>query len=188
MAAEHVMLLDELHAANLEAELDLWRHLLQMDLTATIKAEVRRTRRADEVGPRRTRARRRSAAVTDFLWLRILDVAARARASATYEHDGELVLEVTDDLDGDARSGRGSLPAHRPRRHGSLRANGRGRRPHDRRPRPVGGVTSAGTRLDGREPDAAVRRAPARRACAEADRPAPDGRPPVVLDLVLIRD
>src|SRR5215210_7861963 len=43
MAAEHVMLLDELHATNLGAELDLWRHLLQMDLTATIKAEVRGT-------------------------------------------------------------------------------------------------------------------------------------------------
>ena len=43
MAPEHVMLLDELHGMTLEAELDLWRHLLQMDLTATIKAEVRRS-------------------------------------------------------------------------------------------------------------------------------------------------
>src|SRR5262245_3017197 len=41
-APQHLLRLDELHATTLEAELDLWRHLSQMDLVSTIRAEVRR--------------------------------------------------------------------------------------------------------------------------------------------------
>jgi predicted acetyltransferase len=100
MAAEHVMLLDELHATNLEAELDLWRHLLQMDLTATIKAEVRRTAEPLKWVLSNPRAAQ-VAGVTDFLWLRILDVP-RVLGDRRYDHDGEVVLEVTDQLDGAA--------------------------------------------------------------------------------------
>ena len=49
-------------------------------------------------------ARRRARAVqvgglTDFLWVRVLDVA-RVLGERGYDHDGELVLEVVDDLDG----------------------------------------------------------------------------------------
>lgn len=100
MAAEHVMLLDELHATNLAAELDLWRHLLQMDLTATIKAEVRRTAEPLKWALSNPRAAQVSG-VTDFLWLRILDVA-RVLGDRRYDHDGEVVLEVTDELGGAA--------------------------------------------------------------------------------------
>ena len=98
MAAEHVMLLDELHGATLEAELDLWRHLLQMDLTATIKAEVRRTHEPLKwllADPRAAQV----TGTTDFLWVRVLDVA-RVLGERHYDHDGELVLEVADDLGG----------------------------------------------------------------------------------------
>ena len=98
MAPEHVMLLDELHAVTPDVELDLWRHLLQMDLTATIKAEVRRPMEPLKwhlADPRAVQV----AGLTDFLWLRILDVA-RVLGERRYEHDGQLVLEVVDDLDG----------------------------------------------------------------------------------------
>ena len=100
MAPEHVMLLDELHGVTIEAELDLWRHLLQMDLTATIKAEVRRSMEPLKwhVGdPRSVQV----GGLTDFLWVRVLDVA-RVLGERAYDHDGELVLEVVDVLDGAA--------------------------------------------------------------------------------------
>ena len=50
---------------------------------------------------------------SDFLWLRIFDVA-RFLSARRYEHDGELVLEVVDDLDGVAgpASGRYRLVVH----------------------------------------------------------------------------
>ena len=98
MAPEHVMLLDELRGVTLEAELDLWRHLLQMDLTATIKAEVRRSAEPLKwhlADPRAVQV----TGLTDFLWVRVLDVA-RVLGERAYERDGELVIEVTDDLDG----------------------------------------------------------------------------------------
>ena len=98
MAAEHVMLLDELHGETLEAELDLWRHLLQMDLTATIKAEVRRTHEPLKwqlADPRAVQV----TGTTDFLWLRVLDVAG-VLGRRRYDHDGELVLEIVDELGG----------------------------------------------------------------------------------------
>ena len=98
MAPEHVMQLDELRGASLEAELDLWRHLLQMDLTGTIKAEVRRSLEPLKwhlADPRAVQV----TGLTDFLWVRVLDVA-RVLGARTYDHDGELVLEVVDDLGG----------------------------------------------------------------------------------------
>ena len=98
MAPEHAMILDELRATNVEAEVDLWRFLAQMDLTAVIKAEVRR-----EVEPfawylEDARAARVSSR-SDFLWVRPFDVP-RLLGARRYERDGELVLEVVDAVDG----------------------------------------------------------------------------------------
>lgn len=98
MRPEHRMLLDELHGASLAAELDLWRHLAQMDLTATIRAEVRREHEPMQWALDNPRA----AQVTgraDFLWVRLLDIE-KTLAARTYEHDAELVLEVLDELAG----------------------------------------------------------------------------------------
>ncbi|HET9852026.1 MAG TPA: GNAT family N-acetyltransferase [Candidatus Limnocylindrales bacterium] len=101
MAPDHVMLLDDLHGETPAAELDLWRHLAQMDLTATIRTEHPR-RPLEPV--KWLFSNPRVATVTgysDFLWLRIFDVA-RFLSARRYEQDGELVLEVVDDLDGRA--------------------------------------------------------------------------------------
>lgn len=98
MRPEHRMLLDELHGATPEAELDLWRHLGQMDLTATIQAEVRREHEPMQwvLGdPRAAQVSGRA----DFLWLRLLDIE-RALGARAYEAEGSLVLEVVDELGG----------------------------------------------------------------------------------------
>jgi predicted acetyltransferase len=104
MAPDHALLLDDLHGETLEAELDLWRHLAQMDLTATIRTE--HPRRSMEPlkwvlsNPRAVRV----SEPTDFLWLRVFDVPAFF-STRSYAHDGMIVVEVTDDV------GRSSGPA-----------------------------------------------------------------------------
>ena len=96
---DNVMLVDELRAVSVEVEIDLWRFLAGMDLTATIRAETRRERElliwylADARAARATK-------LNDFLWLRPLDVA-RLLGERTYDRDGALVLEVLDTV-GDA--------------------------------------------------------------------------------------
>lgn len=98
MRPEHRMFVDELHGATPEAELDLWRHLAQMDLTATITAEVRREHEPMQwllADPRAAQVSARA----DFLWVRLLDIE-KALAARTYEHDASLVIEVTDELAG----------------------------------------------------------------------------------------
>ena len=96
MYPEHRMLLDELHGTSGAVDVDLWRHLAQMDLTATIQAEVRREHEPMQWALSEPRAAQVSGR-SDFLWVRILDVP-RALASRTYERDGELVLHVIDRL------------------------------------------------------------------------------------------
>jgi predicted acetyltransferase len=98
MRPEHRMLLDELHAATMAAEMDLWRHLAQMDLTATIQAEVRREHEPMQWFLADARTAQVSGRA-DFLWVRLLDIE-RALAARHYERDGELVLEILDDLGG----------------------------------------------------------------------------------------
>jgi len=98
MVADNVLVLDELHALTDAAEIDLWRFLAEMDLTATIRADTRREREpmrwylADGRGTR-------GVGPVDFLWLRPLDVV-RLLGERRYERDGDLVIEVTDVVDG----------------------------------------------------------------------------------------
>jgi predicted acetyltransferase len=98
MMPDHKLLLDELHGVTEAAEIDLWRHLAQMDLTATIQAETRREHEPMQwalADPRMAQVSGRS----DFLWVRLLDVE-RALQARRYERDGALVLEIEDLLDG----------------------------------------------------------------------------------------
>ncbi|HTK44958.1 MAG TPA: GNAT family N-acetyltransferase [Patescibacteria group bacterium] len=95
---DNVLLLDELHGVTLAAELELWRYVLQMDLTATIRAETRREHEPLQWYLGDARAARVTA-LSDFLWLRPLDVERLLR-SRRYDRDGELVIAVTDVVDG----------------------------------------------------------------------------------------
>ena len=74
----------------------LWRFLLELDLVAEVRAF---TRGVDELLPALVSDVRgaKVASVEDHLWVRILDVPA-ALAARRYERDGELVLDVADDL------------------------------------------------------------------------------------------
>jgi predicted acetyltransferase len=98
MVADNVLALDELHALTEVAELDLWRHLAQMDITASIRADTRREREPVQWYLADARAARRQV-LSDFLWVRPLDVP-RLLGERSYERDGELTLEVTDRVDG----------------------------------------------------------------------------------------
>jgi predicted acetyltransferase len=95
---DHGMLVDELHGVTTAAEVDLWRFLAQMDLTATIKAE---NRRAQEPLPWYLADARaaRPTGPTEFLWVRPLDVP-KLLSARRYDRDGTLVVEVTDTVDG----------------------------------------------------------------------------------------
>jgi predicted acetyltransferase len=95
---DHTMLVDELHGVTTEAEIDLWRFLAQMDLTAVIKAENRRAREPLTWYLADARAARPNGP-SEFLWVRPLDVQ-RLLAARHYERDASLVLEVTDVVDG----------------------------------------------------------------------------------------
>jgi predicted acetyltransferase len=86
----------DLCAATPAAEARLWRFLAELDLIATVKA---RDRPVDDPLPwllDNARAARQTAR-TDFLWVRILDVAASLTARS-YGTPGRVVLEVVDPL------------------------------------------------------------------------------------------
>lgn len=84
----------DLFAASPEVEAVLWRAMLDVDLVQRVEA---RSRPLDDpirwrlVEPRQLR----TTGVTDWLWVRILDVAA-ALSARTYEATGTLVVEVDD--------------------------------------------------------------------------------------------
>jgi predicted acetyltransferase len=92
----HTVEVNYLAAATDEALTALWRFLFELDLVATVNVW---TRGVDEPLPALVSDVRgaKVTAVEDHLWVRILDVPAALR-SRTYERDGSLVLEVTDDL------------------------------------------------------------------------------------------
>jgi predicted acetyltransferase len=95
---DNLLLLDELHGVTLDAEIELWRYLAQMDLTATIRAETRREHEPLQWYLADARAARVTA-LADFLWVRPLDVERLLR-ERRYDRDGEVVLEITDVVDG----------------------------------------------------------------------------------------
>jgi predicted acetyltransferase len=74
----------------------LWQYCFDVDLVKVVEVVGRplddplRWRLAD---PRQVRVKRQQ----DYLWVRVLDVAA-ALSARSYAHDAELVLEVTDEL------------------------------------------------------------------------------------------
>jgi predicted acetyltransferase len=95
---DNVLVLDELYGLTQAAELDLWRYLVQMDLTDTIRAETRREREPMQWHLADGRAARMTG-LSDFLWLRPLDVP-RLLGERRYERDGEITIEVADSADG----------------------------------------------------------------------------------------
>jgi predicted acetyltransferase len=90
------VVLDELHATSVEAEVAMWRYLASLDLVATVAAD---TRRADEPlawyleDGRAFRLRD----MGEFLWVRLFDVPA-ALAGRGYERADRIVIEVVDRL------------------------------------------------------------------------------------------
>jgi predicted acetyltransferase len=114
------MLLDEMHGVTPAAEVELWRFLAQMDLTALIKAENRRASEPLTWFLADARAARPSGR-SEFLWVRPLDVP-RLLSARGYERDAPLVREVEDVVDGrpgpaagryrlDVRDGHGTCEA-----------------------------------------------------------------------------
>ena len=95
---DNLMHLDELHGVTIEAELELWRYLVQVDLTATIRADTRREREPLQWFLGDARAARVTH-LSDFLWIRPIDVE-RLLGARRYDRDGALVLEITDVVDG----------------------------------------------------------------------------------------
>lgn len=87
-------LVEDVFATDPAAYAALWRHVLSLDLVATVKAP---DRPADEplrwlvVNPRTIRA----ASYGDDLWVRILDVE-RALSARSYQADGRLAFDVRD--------------------------------------------------------------------------------------------
>jgi predicted acetyltransferase len=86
---------NELHALTEDAEADLFRYLLSVDLVTTVKLAGRRERERFPWRFGNARAARLTDAA-DGLWVRLFDVP-RALEARTYERSGELVLEVIDD-------------------------------------------------------------------------------------------
>lgn len=90
-----VVTVDELVALTPAAYGALWRAVLELDLVATVRATDRPEREPLPWLLEDGRAARRTS-VTDFLWVRLLDVPA-ALAARRYPVDGRLVLEVVDE-------------------------------------------------------------------------------------------
>lgn len=85
----------DLQAIDGEAYRALWRYCLGIDLVVMVKAHTRRLREPIALlleAPRRLQQLR-----SDFIWLRLLDVAG-ALAARRYAAEGEVVLEVVDDF------------------------------------------------------------------------------------------
>lgn len=94
--SRHVVEVAYLAAATDAALTALWRYLLELDLVAEVKAWTRGVDEPVQLLVQDVRGAQITS-VQDHLWVRILDVP-RTLASRRYESDGDLVLEVTDEL------------------------------------------------------------------------------------------
>lgn len=138
------LVLDELRGVTLAAEIDLWRYLAQMDLTATVQAPTRRIREPLPWFLTDARAARVSD-VNDFLWLRPLDVP-RLLGERRYERDGALTIAVDDIVDG--RPGPAAGTYRLEAKGGSATCARTDARPDlTLDPRPLGAAVLGGTRL-----------------------------------------
>jgi predicted acetyltransferase len=92
----HTVEVNHLAAATPEAQLALWRFLLELDLVATVKIW---TRGVDEPVQALVNDIRGAHAtdLEDHLWVRILDAPAALQAR-TYERDGSVVLDIADEF------------------------------------------------------------------------------------------
>jgi predicted acetyltransferase len=108
---DNVAVIEELHGVSEAVDIDLWRFLAQLDLTALLRADSRRSRDPLPWYLADARAARLSN-VWEAMWLRILDVS-RMLSARSYDRDEELVIEVVDRLAGSAgpASGRYRLEA-----------------------------------------------------------------------------
>lgn len=95
---DHAMVVDDLHGVTTAVEVDLWRFLAQVDMTAVIKAENRRVEEPLPWFLADARAARPNGP-SEFLWIRPLDVPGLLGARR-YDRDATLVVEVTDVVDG----------------------------------------------------------------------------------------
>ena len=95
---DHALVIDELHGVTTAAEVDLWRFLAQVDMTAVIKAENRRAEEPVLWFLADARAARPNGP-SEFLWVRPLDVPGLL-AARRYDRDATLILEVTDVVEG----------------------------------------------------------------------------------------
>jgi predicted acetyltransferase len=99
----------DLVAATDDAYRDLWTYLAGIDLIGEIELNERPVDEPVQLLLPDARTVRQHA-VTDFLWLRLLDVPT-ALAARRYATDGELVLDVVDDGLGGYGTGRVALTA-----------------------------------------------------------------------------
>ncbi len=94
--ADNTVVVEDLFGVDDDVEAALWRHVLDVDLAGWVQA---RCRPVDD--PLRWRLgdlrRLRTKWVSDWLWLRLLDVPA-ALSARTYAVEGSLCLEVVDDF------------------------------------------------------------------------------------------
>lgn len=94
--SRHVVEVGYLAAATRSALTALWRYLFELDLVGEVKASTRGVDEPVQLLVHDIRGARITS-VEDHLWVRILDVPTTL-TSRRYESDGDLVLEVTDEL------------------------------------------------------------------------------------------
>lgn len=94
--ADNTVLVEDLFGVDDTVEAALWRHVLDVDLAGWVQARCRPV--DDPIRWRLTDLRRlRTKWVSDWLWVRLLDVPA-ALSARTYAVEGSVTVEVVDDF------------------------------------------------------------------------------------------